>query len=327
MDAPQDVLLPILLATIVANAIIIVLLLASGRIGRNKRVAAAGNAMPSFEPSMLSTSYRERTAGSAWPPVATASLANGVDGADRAEADGAEVDKAADANDPYPADGVEDAEDLDPADASLDLDSDTRSLLLEPIPGADGSDAAGVVGAPVPEAGLDDVLDPLTGLPDGSVFSRLVADEDARIARYHHPATVVIFELEGFERFVDRLGSDAGDRVIPAVAGTIRRLARAADHVARLGPGRFAVLMAETDEIAAINYIERVRSACELWLESGAIALRLAVGWAGTTGEPALGQTQRIAMDRMYVELRRHARRTANATDPARPGDDAGRAS
>ena len=56
------------------------------------------------------------------------------------------------------------------------------------------------------------------------------------------------------------------------------------------GAGRFAVLLPETDEIAAINYVERVRRACELWLESGAIALRLAIGWAGTAGDPSLAE-------------------------------------
>ena len=63
-----------------------------------------------------------------------------------------------------------------------------------------------------------------------------------------------------------------------------------ADHVARLDPGRFGVLLPETDEVAAINYVERVRRACELWLESGAIALRLAIGWASTTGDPGLSR-------------------------------------
>jgi diguanylate cyclase (GGDEF)-like protein len=142
-----------------------------------------------------------------------------------------------------------------------------------------------------------------------SAFTRLVIAEDVRIQRYHRPATVVIFELGGLDRLIDRLGSDAADRVVPALADTMRRLARNVDHVARLAPGRFGVLLPETDEVSAINYVERVRRACELWLESGAIALSLAVGWAGTTGDPTLLEAQRLATDRMYVELRREARK------------------
>ena len=88
-------------------------------------------------------------------------------------------------------------------------------------------------------------------------------------------------------------------------------LARDVDLVARLAPGRFGILLPETDEVAAINYVERVRRACELWLESGAIALTLAVGWAGTDGEPTLIDAQRLATERMYVELRRDARKAS----------------
>jgi diguanylate cyclase (GGDEF)-like protein len=149
------------------------------------------------------------------------------------------------------------------------------------------------------------------------VFSRLVSDEDARIARYHRAATIVVFELDGLDRLSERLGQDAGDRIVAALADTIRRLARSADHVARVADGRFAVLLPETDEVAAINYVERVRRACELWLDTGAIALRLAIGWAGTTGETSMTDVQRIATDRMYTELRRGGRRGDGAETPA----------
>ena len=61
---------------------------------------------------------------------------------------------------------------------------------------------------------------------------------------------------------------------LPAVADTIRRLARGADTSHASVRARFGVLLPETDEVAAINYVERVRRACELWLESGAMAMQ-----------------------------------------------------
>ena len=71
-------------------------------------------------------------------------------------------------------------------------------------------------------------------------FARLVADEDARIQRYRRTATVVMIEVEGLDKLVERLGDTAIDRLIPAVADSIRRNARESDHVARLESGRFA---------------------------------------------------------------------------------------
>jgi diguanylate cyclase (GGDEF)-like protein len=282
MDLSQDVLLPLLLVTVVANAAIVVILLASGRIGR-KRVATAGTTS-TFDDAIMSSSYGDRSADASWP-TASGPLEEPIEAIDA---------------EPIPGPTL-----LVPLPDHVVIDDQEPEI---PMPAT-----------PEPPA-VDDGIDALTGLPDASAFSRLVADEDARIARYHRAATVVIFELEGLDRLVERLGDDAGDRIIPAVADTLRRLARAADHVARLGPGRFGALLPETDEVAAINYIERVRKACDLWLETGAIAMRLAIGWAGTAGDPPLTDAQRTATERMYAELRRGQRR-AGISDDAPPAE------
>ena len=148
--------------------------------------------------------------------------------------------------------------------------------------------------------------DPVTGLLDRDAFEDVLAHEDAREQRYRRPTTVVILHLDGLDRLVDRLGTAAAELVEPAVGDTISRLARRADYVARLEPGRFGVMLPETDEILAINYVERVRSACEHWLESGAIGTRLSIGWACSTGDASMASVVRTATERMYTEERRH---------------------
>jgi diguanylate cyclase (GGDEF)-like protein len=282
MELTQDLLLPILILTIVANAVIVVILLASGRLGRRKTVAAA-NQGPAFEQGMMSTSYSDRTAANSWPSTS----ASADDGPETADV-------------PEPAD-----------DPQEEIVVPAVAAPAATTPATEVADPRGT--AP---HDMSDGLDPLTGLPDMSVFSRLVSDEDARMARYHRSATIVIFELDGLDRLSERLGSDAGDRIVAALADTVRRLGRSADHVARVDEGRFAVLLPETDEVAAINYVERVRRACELWLDTGAIALHLAIGWAGTTGEASMSDVHRIATDRMYAELRRGGRRGDGAESP-----------
>ena len=162
--------------------------------------------------------------------------------------------------------------------------------------------------------------DELTGLLSPSRWGRVVADEDARVRRYRRPATIVMIELDGLDRLTARLGDAAGERLVPAVADTIRRLAREADFVARVGDGRFAVLLPETDEIQAINYVERVRRTCDLWLESGAVALKLAMGWASASGDDSLLDAGRIATERMYAEIHRYARRSSDLV-PERPAE------
>jgi diguanylate cyclase (GGDEF)-like protein len=151
--------------------------------------------------------------------------------------------------------------------------------------------------------------DRLTGLLNLADWNRLVADEDVRHARYKRSATIVMIELDGLERLVTALGQLAADRVLAAVADSIHRHARKADHVARIGPSRFGVLLLETDEVNAINFVERVRQASDLWLESGAIALRLAIGWASPVVDSTLTSAQAIAVERMFAEVHRGALR------------------
>jgi diguanylate cyclase (GGDEF)-like protein len=277
MELTQGIILPVLIAAIVVNTVILLAVVVITRVGRRDRMSHTRSAL---EGSIMSTSFVDRPGRHDWP-----SNGGSPSGAVERTSDDELTSAIESELEAGPASAVDAAESA--GDETLAPD-----LGIEP----------GAVEVP---AGVD----ALTGLPGPGEFTRLVAAEDARIQRYHRDATVVIFELGGLDRLIDRLGSDAADRVVPALADTMRRLARDVDHVARLAPGRFGVLLAETDEVAAINYVERVRRACELWLESGAIALSLATGWAGTSGDPTLVEAQRLATDRMYVELRREARK------------------
>lgn len=193
---------------------------------------------------------------------------------------------------------------LDGPQVDVDTMRPAAAVPVAPVAGRGyGLGATSIDGHPLPSR-----TDPLTGLLLPGEWNRILADEDARIHRYGRPATVVIVELDGFDRLVSALGPAAGDRLLPAVADALSRNARGADHLARLGSGRFGILMPETGEVAAINYIERVREASELWLESGAIALRLAIGWASPSGETHLTDALVQAHERMYAELRRSSR-------------------
>ncbi len=78
-------------------------------------------------------------------------------------------------------------------------------------------------------------IDPETGIELAGAWARWLAEEGARVDRYGHPATIVLVELGGVERLAEKLGQEAADRLIPPIATTMRRHARAADNLARLG--------------------------------------------------------------------------------------------
>ncbi len=300
MNISPGTLLVIVVVTTTASMLIVVGSAAWGRTIRARRMATID--------SLLTSSYVDAMRGDPWTsPMSMASA------------------------------DVRPATDADPQQGSFDLaepvDAETvigeRGLRIAEDPDAGGGDPEDTGDAgpgdsepPARSSALANRgRDALTGLMDAVAFEDVLTHEDAREGRYRRPATVVMLELDGLERLVERVGPGAGDRIEPALADTISRLARRADYVARLGPGHFAVLMPETDEIVAINYIERVRRACELWLESGAIAMRLAIGWASTSGDVSLAAVMRTATDRMHTERRRNARLLASVlaeVDPPR---------
>jgi diguanylate cyclase (GGDEF)-like protein len=199
-----------------------------------------------------------------------------------------------------------------------------QTSTTRPVSGATAS-AAGTDRAPTLVTTRDATqpsprTDPLTGLLLPAEWNRVIFDEAARIHRYGRPATVVFIDLDGLDRLTELLGPGAAERILPALADVLSRQARGSDHVARLGSGRFGVLLPETGEVEAVNYVERVRAACELWLESGAIAMRLAIGWAAPPREGgSLEDAFALAQDRMFTELRRGERRAADRA-PEGPG-------
>jgi diguanylate cyclase (GGDEF)-like protein len=158
-------------------------------------------------------------------------------------------------------------------------------------------------------------LDAATGLDLPGAWARWLTEEDARVQRFHRPATIVLVELAGLDRLADRLGDDAAGRLIPPIATTLRRDARATDHLARLGDTRFAALLPETSEVQAIHYVERVRSACDVWLEAGAVALRLSIGWAEVNPTRHANLALLDAERRLFAEREKARGQLARADD------------
>jgi diguanylate cyclase (GGDEF)-like protein len=167
-----------------------------------------------------------------------------------------------------------------------------------------------------PGRGESSPTDPVTGFDGPATWAKRLTEENARVQRYGRAATVVLVELAGLDRLAERLGPAAAERLIPPLATTMRRNARSADSLARLSPTRFAALLPDTDEVKAINYIERVRSACDVWLEAGAVALRLSVGWA------ELSVNQPVDPAILSAERRLNEERQRFRSRDARDGDD-----
>jgi diguanylate cyclase (GGDEF)-like protein len=166
----------------------------------------------------------------------------------------------------------------------------------------------------------DGFIDPGTGLETVAAWEEAIRHEEARTARYGRTATIVVVELEGLDDLARQLGADVADRLIVPVAETLRRNSRSSDCVARVGHSRFHVLMPETDEVAAINYVDRIRESADMWLEAGAVAVRVALGWASPSVGGLLSDALRVADERMQADRRARPRSRPIRPSKARSG-------
>lgn len=102
--------------------------------------------------------------------------------------------------------------------------------------------------------------DPLTGLLNRRAFTE---DVERRIERLDHEnkSGVLMFcDLDNFKEVNDRLGHEAGDAALRAVANLLRVAVRPTDLVCRMGGDEFALWLDGADEYIASDRAERLRA-------------------------------------------------------------------
>lgn len=146
--------------------------------------------------------------------------------------------------------------------------------------------------------------DPETQLLGPEAWAAILSTESARCKRYGRSATVVVVEVSGLEDLASVWGTDVGTNAAARVGAVLRAKVRTSDYAARIAPRRFAVLLPETDEIASVNFVERVRDACDAALRAVEPDARAWFGWADATQKRSLISAVEIAMERVAADRR-----------------------
>src|SRR6202521_643893 len=101
--------------------------------------------------------------------------------------------------------------------------------------------------------------DPLTGLPNRTLFLNHLEQGMARAERWARPVGVLFLDLDNFKVINDSLGHQGGDLLLVEIARRIRGCVRDNDTVARLGGDEFTVLVEDVEgEEEATALAERV---------------------------------------------------------------------
>ena len=102
--------------------------------------------------------------------------------------------------------------------------------------------------------------DELTGLINRRAWDEEVAREVSRADREQAPLAIAMLDLDLFKLYNDRLGHQAGDRLLKEAAGAWRGVLRETDLIARYGGEEFAVALPGCDTALATILIERLRA-------------------------------------------------------------------
>jgi len=140
--------------------------------------------------------------------------------------------------------------------------------------------------------------DPLTGLANRAGFLEALHTEMALARRYRGWCSVLVLDLDGFSMLNDRLGEEAGSRLLQSFGESLQARLRRSDRVARLHADRFAILLSRGSREQTLALGEQLRA--ELRNTEGLLDLTVSGGGAWY---PDDADTPEQLLDAAFVAL------------------------
>jgi len=106
-------------------------------------------------------------------------------------------------------------------------------------------------------------IDDLTQILNRRKFFELARYEIIRNDRHQHPLSVIMIDIDHFKKINDIHGHQAGDQTLQLLTRTITDIVRTTDIFGRIGGEEFALVLPETDKLAAKELAERIRQCIE----------------------------------------------------------------
>jgi diguanylate cyclase (GGDEF)-like protein len=126
--------------------------------------------------------------------------------------------------------------------------------------------------------------DGLTGLYNRRYWEEQFVMEFKRSRRSDNPSSLIMMDIDHFKIVNDTYGHPAGDEVIKALGGIIKKSIRETDIAGRYGGEEFAIILPETP-VANVEFVsERIRrlvEKCTVVYDEVEISFTISIGIAG----------------------------------------------
>jgi diguanylate cyclase (GGDEF)-like protein len=149
------------------------------------------------------------------------------------------------------------------------------------------------------------LVDELTGVANLRAFREAAVREIRRSTRFGHELSLAYVDIDDFKAVNDRLGHEAGDRMLVALAGLTLATVRTLDFVARIGGDEFVILMPETGVDGALPVVVRLR---EAFARAGAATC--SIGLASSEGSATSVEEMLAAADALMYEAKQAGKNT-----------------
>ena len=169
------------------------------------------------------------------------------------------------------------------------------------------------------------LTDPLTGLPNRRAFETRFSQAQG-LAERLHPVSLVLLDVDHFKHVNDRYGHAVGDRVLIALAQSLKALTRRADLAARLAGDEFVVLLSGLDAAGVDAWYQRLSDHFKSELNAFGLDLQtgLSAGqtWLGSETSDTMSAVLARADHALYQSKARGRGQLVQAAAPAVGGTE-----
>ncbi|MGO9954361.1 MAG: CHASE domain-containing protein [Dissulfurispiraceae bacterium] len=144
-------------------------------------------------------------------------------------------------------------------------------------------------------------IDKLTALINRQTLDKTISREIERAMRYHHPLSVIMFDIDHFKRINDTYGHLMGDSVLREVAVLAQANLRTSDSFGRWGGEEFMIVLPETSIEEADLAAEKLRCLFERQNIIGINELTASFGVAGYNNGDNIDRLIKRVDDALYA--------------------------